>query len=1137
MTRINQIVQIEFFLGIKFLRSYRQFLLEKGSAAIAGYPIFGLPEQEKEEEQGKLLSFRAGNPRKGSFYWIAQHKEKIVGLCMKSGCGICNLNKREKLKGFKGGKIKVELSSHQRTHKEFYIGHLISIPEKETKREELKISVLEATLILRYKRPDISKKLVVISSKKDLRDGKEKALCIDLEKIQGDDAALVEVSDINQEGTPIYHHSKSFIDWLEHLKRLVERDKQLQINHLKIKNRKSEIRWRVIGKELKQRYKDRCPLCKRPKGHFLICRECFNNWRKENGIKVGLIEWIQDRLEVKLPKFTHRGGKKVRRIHLRPQDWHTRILRVRDYATGLAAFRFNQRLDYLEIDAFWSGDLPGYVKGQALRNLTTAILSEAYYLTGSLNIAFTKDVREGEASGRFQMKDWREAISDLPDDVRKEAERSKGRISRPIPQELANLVSHYNVILSQTEQGKIHHQEGLQLFWAMLEWPQHLQDKVNELEEKKYLTKDALAKVIYSGIWSKEEVIWLFENAPRPEAVVLGSDLPEDRLFYTESMYYGRAAFLASLLKTKISVDLARGQSVEERENEDCILESRGRFWTLKAKKDFQLPWTIKGSEPVTVKSNESMLLISVPCQTTKFDEDKEFIRKNIEYLKNANSESKIRCLLVSFEFSDFKHGMKVSEEIKEISKELADDGIYLLFSSYKLDVLSGEVETKMDRIRKRRQFPSRPGSIKIQVIKIPKDRWEKSDMVYSVEDAQNAASWIRKKISQKLGRIRFRANCGCIERIAVQDPDCKKIAELNQEDSKNLLVTLKDKDGITFPFVTPQAMPEFLKRVNVKVREALQNIKGGIVVIVPPFARPLLEPEMKTHNIQVPSLIRSNFQCPIDPYNINLSSYTIKRKEEIVRIHQQIQETLRPGGHPFAASYIRHELFPEVLRDYIYYNLEAESKEKSFLFFFKYRKKSEKRNPDKPVNLRIVYSDGTEGQPFPLFCLLDQKRFPRPTNLYKFKIGSISMRHVSLDLVTEGYLIQNLMIKRKETSAEQEDYAYRKTWYFLSNFIDLIQHKRIDQITQEIRFRYLWDLINIKEKKYNGCELHIYQTGLEPSVIGIYRAVIKFLREHRGELVVVPRLIGRREKKELRKKEQNQESADAAYLKAAEWF
>jgi len=51
---------------------------------------------------------------------------------------------------------------------------------------------------------------------------------------------------------------------------------------------------------------------------------------------------------------------------------------------------------------------------------------------------------------------------------------------------------------------------------------------------------------------------------------------------------------------------------------------------------------------------------------------------------------------------------------------------------------------------------------------------------------------------------------------------------------------------------------------------------------------------------------------------------------------------------------------------------------------------------------------------------------------------------------------------------------------------------------------------------------------------VGIYRAVVEFLQVRRGDLVVVPRLIGKRADT---KTQNGKESVDAEYLKAAEWF
>ena len=68
----REIKGIELTLDVKFPQSYRQFLMEQGSAVIAGYQIFGLPEEkprEKEikEEKGILLDFQPGDLRRGGF--------------------------------------------------------------------------------------------------------------------------------------------------------------------------------------------------------------------------------------------------------------------------------------------------------------------------------------------------------------------------------------------------------------------------------------------------------------------------------------------------------------------------------------------------------------------------------------------------------------------------------------------------------------------------------------------------------------------------------------------------------------------------------------------------------------------------------------------------------------------------------------------------------------------------------------------------------------------------------------------------------------------------------------------------------------------------------------------------------------
>jgi len=1084
--------------GIRFSKSYRQFLLERGTARVAGYAILGILERaektEKEPERGTILRFWPGDLRRGRFAWISNYEGRIVGLCSLDNCKYCNPTNKEQLKSFKGGELRVDLHLLKRETGEFYVAHFVSFvkPVSETKKQEQEISVVEATEFLRIKRPDIvAKKFFPVCFSTDLSTGKQMALCMDLSDSPKDDAPLVMILDINQQNDPVKHDPGTFSEWITYLKDQENQSKKFTIAKQRIRNRKNEVRRFALEKEIEQKFGQKCPVCgKQERVKPLACQQCHEEWRNSAKDEFDFAEWVQKKLEekgVNLPKFSHKGGKDVKHVHVRPHDWHARIFRVADYVVGITAFRYNYQLGCLEVDAFWSGDLAGYAKGQAIRNLAIAVLSEANSLTGSLALAFTRDVKESEKTGRI-------------------IHSGHGRTDCPVPQELVDFAEENSILLSQSEQGVISHQDGLNLFWAALGWPKHLQTKVDELEKKGYLNKQTLANVIYSGIWSKEEAVWLFENASRPEAVLLGSDLPEDRLYYTESLAWARSAYLANLLKIKVSADLAGGLSVEEREESDCELEPCGGFWLLKSAMDFTLPWMTKGSDPVLVKANEPVLVHLIPRQTTQEENDLALIKDGFKSLKQANSQAKIRCLIASFEFSDLKYGMKVAEFMKNNSRLMAEKGVYLLFSPYRLDLLNDEVENRMFSARRKRQFPSRKTPLRLQLIEIPETRWQKPDLLYSVQDAEGAAYWIEKKIDLRLGRIRFRVNCNCLERIAVQDAEAKIIAVIDGQDSKTLLNAVASESGIILPFVLPSEMSKFAKKADRKLRGILKGVKGGLVVVSTFEKSEASETAKMPRTTAKAYSVSSKFHFSVDPNDIDLSNYAAKRHHEIARTHQQIQSALRTG-EPLAVSYLRHETFIEAIREYL----------------------SKKGRMDQ-VSLRIVYSDGTEGQPFPLFCLAKRQK---PKGLYQMRVGSISMRHAALDLVTDGYLIQNVMIsKRRLSSAEQEDYAFRQTSHFLADFVDLVRHKRLEELFKEIRFKYLWNVLKLESKKGKGCELHIFQTGLVPATVGIYQAVVKFLRERRGELVVVPRLIGKKAgTKEV------EATADAAYLPAAAWF
>jgi len=1038
--REEEIARFELRINVQFPQSYRQFLLEQGSAVIAGYKVFGIPTKE------------------------------------------------------------------------------------------VKTSVVEATQTLWRLRKDIAqRKLVVISFKKALTDGKEKALCIDTERIQEDDAPLVEVSDISQEGAEVFLAFNSFKKYIEHLKKLEEEDRTFFAAHQRLKNRNNEIKERVFWQFINRIFGNNCPVCgKQERGNHLVCQQCFSQWRRNNRDKeISFIDWIQQRLESKkisVPKFTHLVGRKgIKRIYLRAQDWHTRIFRVMDYVVGLVAFRHNYQLNCLEVDEFWCADLYGFKKGQAIRNLTMAIFSEANGLSGSLKIAFTRDIREDEQSGKLLERNWERVAETLSDELRQEAETNNGRVHRPVPEELVKMAQSYGVDIAEVQQGIISHQEGVEIFTRAFEFPSRTLEKINELEQAGYLTKEALCSVITAGIWSREQVIWFFDNASRPEAIILGTDLPENRVLYSDSLNYGRSVLLTERFQKVVLVEITDGFSSEEAETPECLLEPRGQFWVLKSAEGFELPWTLE-KEQVWIAPKEPILLLSRPRIISSKEENQNWIRRNIVLLEKAKEKVNIRiaCLIVNYEFisKDFDQD---PEAIKKINQESIQKGIYVLVPYERCDQIDLEIEGKMRRARKIRQFPSRVAPLALQVVRVPGAEWEKNKVFgHIVQNTYDYGRLIANRVEISRYRNDFIITSGAVERMAFCNPKSKSAGILRGEGSLRALEALKSENGVSYSFVRPQEIPQFRKLFKQESRADSRSAQFGIVVVPVPYGKvetPLIQAEAPRIQVEIPKPIRINIRQEKDK-RIKDKGY-ISRENWIELAHQQLQEALE-RGLPLAVSHLQPQAFVETIRDYIYYHTYLERHEER-LWIFKYQKSYERREPEEPVYLRVVYSDGTEGQPFPLFSL--RKDFQIAEPLYELPVQLVSLRHMLADFATECSIIRNIEIQRKEDSAEQEEFAFRKVYFFVETLLRLINREvSIEEVEKTARiFRLLWEHshtteIPIKESSPQaGLKLHLFQsTGLEPAVVGAYRAVVTLLEKYQGRLVVVPRIY--RPNRELQK-------------------
>jgi hypothetical protein len=135
------------------------------------------------------------------------------------------------------------------------------------------------------------------------------------------------------------------------------------------------------------------------------------------------------------------------------------------------------------------------------------------------------------------------------------------------------------------------------------------------------------------------------------------------------------------------------------------------------------------------------------------------------------------------------------------------------------------------------------------------------------------------------------------------------------------------------------------------------------------------------------------------------------------------------------------------------------------------------------PLNINIVYTDGSQAKPFPLFVLRERstEEMAELRKVKPIKMGMISMRHPEMDSMIDQYWFRNIEVSQTGlTSAERDTLCYEITQRKLSE---------IRRLNMPIR-------------------LSFYQTGFEIPLIGFWRAVVEFLLEDQGKqpmLEIIP--------------------------------
>ena len=356
----------------------------------------------------------------------------------------------------------------------------------------------------------------------------------------------------------------------------------------------------------------------------------------------------------------------------------------------------------------------------------------------------------------------------------------------------------------------------------------------------------------------------------------------------------------------------------------------------------------------------------------------------------------------------------------------------------------------------------------------LPKQIWKPredsmGDIFPFVEDALAIERRIKKGVNLNNERMRYQLCCIRIQKAVLNMAGNKKISL--GRDYYDLLHMLYD----SFPaevgncrllacFFPPEEVKAqlhaftklitnagFKEHEDIKTRieffEKAASIEAGVVE-TPEF----LTEESEEREIEVLTIkgITGRHSRPVYREEDRLSEE--KRAAMLEIFKTQIHEGIKNGGEVNFSNQ-PHSIIAEALNEFVY-----------------------KDSPDdSEKSIRVIYMDGSEGEPFPIRCLTRPVDLIVDENEHALEASLISMRHLEMDEKVDFAWFRNSKVSVARPFAETDAYCTERTMEVLREIGDDELH------------------------------LHLYQTGLETAVVGFYRGLVQVLRERRNNSVSNP--------------------------------
>lgn len=384
---------------------------------------------------------------------------------------------------------------------------------------------------------------------------------------------------------------------------------------------------------------------------------------------------------------------------------------------------------------------------------------------------------------------------------------------------------------------------------------------------------------------------------------------------------------------------------------------------------------------------------------------------------------------------------------------------------------------------------------------------WSNPTMQHAVEQARDAARRIRKRVDLSRERTRFTMACDTIQDLALSQLPTNAVAFIGRRANDVIAALPRDGEAV-FPFASGEDLPRIQKLV---IGKQAQKVDGALALVTVLEASP--GQSWSEVGGALPTPVPSEAVRQKDAVQLPDTGTSLHRSVDVMVERALAGDVSIPwidASHADVVASLRRRLFVEEIPMHevdvsvprtVFDEAAWERIEQSlwyrirqtFLPFLlpkskptKIIKVMEKRivpAPIKPRHVCVTFQDGSKSAGFPLRALAPSDQ---PTGGSLLNAALISVRHFEMDKVVEVAVLRNAEIGRrgKVSFSEQEELAFKRGYQF---FEGCLQH------TETL-------------------EVHLFHTGLEPAVLGVYRAVVELLRndEHRGRLVVVPRVLHR---------------------------